>query len=285
VPFPAESAVAAAMRHRSDPVPDVLAERPDAPVRLAAAVERALAKDPRERFSSMDDFLAELIACRNELPAPEAAQTMIISDSSPLPGPAERLPRRRRSRARLAALLVLVLLALLAGGAYYLFGRRHKAPQLGTKPASAATVDLSAVGAYDPPPGDCHEGDQLVARATDGNPATYWQTENYTTAQLGNLKQGVGLVLDAGTALQLGSLTIQTTTPGFDAEIKAGASPSGPFPTTVSPSQTVGPRTTFTLHVPTESRYYVVWITKLAHFDTGDPSKQFSVRISEISAS
>src|SRR5581483_7464888 len=53
VPYPAESAVAAAMRHTTDPVPDVLSERPEVPVRLGSAVERALAKDPADRFASM----------------------------------------------------------------------------------------------------------------------------------------------------------------------------------------------------------------------------------------
>src|SRR5262245_28642772 len=67
VPFPAESAVAAALRHTTDPVPDVLQARPDVPVRFATAVERALAKDPDDRFATMNELVDELVACRNEL--------------------------------------------------------------------------------------------------------------------------------------------------------------------------------------------------------------------------
>ena len=53
----------------------------------------------------------------------------------------------------------------------------------------------------------------------------------------------------------------------------------------VSSDQTVGDRTTFTLHVPSDQRYYLIWITQLAQFDTGDASKPFAVRISEVTAS
>ena len=58
VPFPGENFVAVAMKHLNEPVPDILERRPDVPVRLAAAMERALEKDPARRFASMRDFAA-----------------------------------------------------------------------------------------------------------------------------------------------------------------------------------------------------------------------------------
>jgi eukaryotic-like serine/threonine-protein kinase len=283
VPYPAESAVAAAMRHTTDPVPDVLAERPDVPARLATAVERALAKDRSDRFPSMDDFVDELIACRNELPPVDAAQTMILpaqADERPRPA----LAGRGHGRRIVVPLLALVLLAGLAVGGYELWRHEHRSSSFGGgKPAAAATAHLTAVGAYDPPPGDGRERNDQIPGATDGNPSTYWQTEHYTTAAFGNLKQGVGLVLDAGKSVRLGSLTIKAPTPGFAAEIKAGTSPSGPF-SPVSSDQTVADTTTFTLNVPDGRRYYLIWITRLVQFDTGDPSKPFGARISEVTA-
>ena len=122
-----------------------------------------------------------------------------------------------------------------------------------------------------------------IPNVTDGNPSTYWQTERYTTAAFGNLKTGVGLVLDTGKNIRLGSLTIKTPTPGFSALIKGGSSSSGPFDA-VSSAQTVNATTTFTLNVPNARRYYVIWITNLVRIDTGDPSKPFAVRISEVTA-
>jgi len=285
VPYPADSAVAAAMRHTTDPVPDVLDERPDVPARLANAVERALAKDPAERFRSMDDFVDELIACRNELPPVDAAQTMILP-AQVAERPRPTIAKRRRGRRIAVPLLVLVLLAGLAAGGYELWRHEHKGPSLGggaSPPAAAATAHLKAVAAYDPPPGDGVERNDLIPDATDGNPSTYWQTEHYTTAAFGNLKQGVGLVLDAGKSVRLGNVTIKSPTSGFSAEIKAGTSSSGPFDV-VSDQRDVGETTTFTLHVPDGRRYYLIWITKLAQFDTGDASKPFGARISEVTA-
>src|SRR4051794_24748330 len=67
VPFPGETFVAVAMKHINEEPPSVLERRPDVPVRLAAAIDRALAKEPRQRFASMDAFAAELEACLAEL--------------------------------------------------------------------------------------------------------------------------------------------------------------------------------------------------------------------------
>jgi serine/threonine-protein kinase len=283
VPFPAESAVVAAMRHATDPVPDVLEGRPDAPPRLAHAVERALAKDAGERWESMDSFVDELVACRSELPAPDSAQTMILPERARPPAPPMR-PGRRRLRLGLSVLVVL-LLGAAAAGAYEFWHRGHKtaSPGDGTT-AKAAVVDLRAVGVYDPPPGDGVERDDLVPDATDGSASTAWRTENYTTAQFGNLKKGVGIVLDAGKAVRLGSITIRTGTTGFAAEIRAGDSPKGPFPTVASSDRTVGATTTFTLHVPQDRRYYEVWITRLARYDTGDSTKPYGAQIAEVTA-
>ena len=67
VPFPGESFVAVAMKHVHEPPPNVLDVRGDVPLRVAAAVDRALEKDPEQRFPTMDAFAAELEACAAEL--------------------------------------------------------------------------------------------------------------------------------------------------------------------------------------------------------------------------
>jgi hypothetical protein len=181
--------------------------------------------------------------------------------------------------------VLLLLLAGLAAGGYELWHRHGSSSSTGNEspPPPAATVDLHAVGAYDPRPGDGIERNDLLAKATDGSTSTFWQTERYTTANFGNLKRGVGLVLDAGSDVKLSTVAVETGTPGFAAEIQAGSSQHGPFET-VSSSQTVDGKTTFTLNVPSARRYYVVWITHLAHFDTGDASKPYGAQISEVTA-
>src|SRR5438876_2586368 len=79
-PFDGENFVSVALKHVHEPAPSVLERRPDCPVRLAAAVDRALAKQSSERFPSMDAFAAELEAVLAQLERgdPETAATMIV---------------------------------------------------------------------------------------------------------------------------------------------------------------------------------------------------------------
>ena len=253
-PYTGESFLAVAMRHVNDPVPSISSVRPDVPPRLETALRRAMAKDPGDRFSSMNEFVAELQACLEGLGRPDSDRTAII----PAPVPPPR-PRGRVRRSRRAPLLVLALgLAVIAAAAAAYLGLRDR----GGGGGGNAPIRLVASNAYDPE-GTGDEHDELVPNATDGNPSTFWETERYHSVTFGNLKDGVGIVFDAGRPVKLPALTVVSDTPGFIADVKAGASSNGPFDT-VSASQTVGRETTFQLSVPVSERYYLLWITRLA---------------------
>jgi serine/threonine-protein kinase len=266
VPFVGENFVAVALRHLNEPPPSLRERRPDVSPRLEAAVDRALAKDPAARFPSMAALARELRACLAEAegePAPppsqdDAALTVVRPPARP---PAR--PRRRRSR---RGPLVFVLLALAAACAAFaavlLLGgaSRHHGGSGGGGGSSGSPVQLSALGGYDPQ-GDGTEHNERAAWATDANSATAWATETYDSQDFGGLKDGVGLVLSAGSPVKLARLTVTTPTPGFTAEIQAGSAPTGPF-SADSSSQTVEGSTTFTLN-GTSAQYYVVWITQL----------------------
>jgi serine/threonine-protein kinase len=261
VPFPGDNFVAIAMKHLNEQPPDLLEQRPDVPLRLAAAVDRALEKDPARRFASMDQFAWELRQCLAELDAPEAERTLIT------PGPVirESAPRRvraRRSRAPLYVLFALLAAAAIVGGVRGLSGSKgHKGSSGGSgSGAVGQSVTLHGVGDYDPQ-GTGSEHSSSAPLATDGDPGTAWYTEHYASASFGGLKDGLGLVVNAGRAVKLGQLTVSTSTPGFTAKILAGSSPSSGFQTD-SASQTVGGTTTFRLSGKT-AQYYVVWITQL----------------------
>ena len=58
------------------------------------------------------------------------------------------------------------------------------------------------------------------------------------------------------------SLTLETDQPGFEAEVKAGSSPTGPF-TTISESATTSDTTVYRLRAPASERYILLWITKI----------------------
>jgi hypothetical protein len=118
-------------------------------------------------------------------------------------------------------------------------------------------IALQGIRAYDPPPGDGTEHDDQAPNATDGDGATFWKTETYNTF----FKPGVGLVLDAGAQRQAKRMVVRTDTPGFTAEIRAGASPTGPWKT-VAPGKTTTGVTPYALS-GADARYYMVWITDL----------------------
>jgi len=264
LPFSGGSLVEVAMRHVHERPPDLRRKRPDAPLRLAAAVDRALAKDPADRFPTMRAFADELRACLAE-PAGAAAETRRPRDAEPtVVIRPRRSPPARRERSRRWLLPLAVLLVAAAAGAIaavvLLSTDRASGGKQGTGAPDATTVRLSGLTGYDPQ-GTGGEHDADAPKATDGDEATYWKTEDYATPAFGGLKSGVGLVLDAGADKALSTMTVSTDTPGFTAQVKVGDSSQGPF-TPNSAVLTVGPRTTFALRGG-RGRYYVLWITGL----------------------
>ncbi|HVM69862.1 MAG TPA: protein kinase [Gaiellaceae bacterium] len=269
VPYDGDSFLSVAMRHVNEPVPSLLERRPECPLRLAALVERCLAKSPADRPASMDEVVAELEACLAELDArPDGDATMIVKAPRPerrrrarrpdrAAAPAAA-PRRRRSRAPL--LLVLGLLVLAAAVAALALSRDGGDGGGGGDAAAGgdAPVTLRAVDALDPH-GDNVEHNDRAASATDGDATTYWPTESYYG---GFDKEGVGLLLEAPEGAEPSSLTVVTEVPGWTAEIRAGDSRDGPFDRVVGQSQQTSNRTTWELEGE-PARYYVVWITAL----------------------
>src|SRR5581483_9472328 len=256
-----------AMKHINEPPPDLAEKRPDVPLRLVAAVQRALEKDPERRFGSMDQFVWELRQCLAEMGASDGDRTFIVpsavvKQSRPHP------VRAGRPRWPLYALVLLVAAAAIVAGVLALGGSNNK-PARGGSGTSGRPIALHGVGAFDPQGGD-GEHDAVAFRATDGNAATYWDTEHYNTFT----KKGVGVVVDAGRAVAARRMTVTSDTPGFTASILAGSSPGGTF-VVDSGSQTVARSATFSLH-GLSRRYYVVWITNLG--------PNVSVHVNEVRA-
>jgi len=272
VPYGGENFLSVAMKHVNEPVPSLLERRPDCPLRLAALVERCLAKEPSDRPASMDEVVGELQACLQELDSRPDGEATVIQRAPVAPAPRRREPGAARPRRAAPALVVLLGLLLVgAATAALLLTRGDENGGNGAQAAGNASVRLQGVASYDPL-GDEAEHPEAVAEATDGDTATYWTTERYD--DFAQTKQGVGLVLDAGEG-DPSSFTIRSDTPGFAAEIRAGESAEGPFERVVSPSQTAAAETTWELE-DGGARYYAVWITDMA------PGS--AVRINEVTA-
>src|SRR3954453_23405524 len=168
VPFPGESFVAVAMKHVQEPPPNVLDVRGDVPLRVAAAIDRALEKDPAQRFPTMDAFAAELEACLAELDRGEEGDATMVIPAAKRLGP----PKRRKTGSRLpifiGSLGALAIAAVVVG--LLTIGGKEKAMPGG------AQMPIAGVGAFDPF-GDGTEHDAAAINATDGDVSTYWSTE------------------------------------------------------------------------------------------------------------
>ena len=101
-PFDGATAREIAMRHARDPVPSLAVWRPDVPTQVQAAVERALAKDPAERWATAAAFSHALAGAESSPPTVRQ--------------PGARAGTSRRSLAIVAVVAVVVLIAATLGG-------------------------------------------------------------------------------------------------------------------------------------------------------------------------
>jgi serine/threonine-protein kinase len=276
VPFPGDNFVSVAMKHINEPPPDVRELRPDVPPRLAAAVDRALAKAPRDRWPSMGAFTEELEAALREVDdAPDPDATMVQPRAAAV-APRRARGRRAQRRGALWPLLVLLAgLAALVAVAFLALGGDDDGGKGGAA-AGGAAVPLTAIRSWDPESrGDGTEHESEVPNATDRNRGTTWSTESYDD-KLSLIKSGVGLMVDAGRAVELGALTVVSPTPGFTAEVQVGDSRDGPF-APVTDSKTATGTTTWKIEQGS-GRYWVLWITDLPGGGGG------SAEVAEITA-
>jgi hypothetical protein len=195
--------------------------------------------------------------------------------------PASVSGRRSRRRLILQGLAYLLVAgAVAAGAALILGGNDNKST------GSVATGNLSriAIGSgnvhdYDPPPGDGSENHDQVSLALDGDKTTAWQTENYDTPDLGNIKKGVGLYIDAGRPVVASALRITTPKSGWDVELYVAnrVPPTLDGWTRVGGGAVDSTRKTFALDTARQAaRYYLVWITHLTQGSTARSSAAVS---------
>src|SRR5262249_47114796 len=113
LPYAGDNFVAIAMQHINAPPPPVSLKRPEVPRRVEAAIERALAKDPADRFPAMAAFEEELEACLVEV---RRGEDLGATGVLPVVRPRRATKHaRRRGRWWIPALLLVLVLAAAAG--------------------------------------------------------------------------------------------------------------------------------------------------------------------------
>jgi hypothetical protein len=132
---------------------------------------------------------------------------------------------------------------------------RAAAPPRTLTPASAAAFGSSR-----------GQGDNsdLASRAIDGNPATAWHTDWYTTARFGNLYPGTGLLVDMGRPVTITAARITLgRAHGASFQLRIGAAPAPASLQPVARATGAGGVVHLRLTRPAHGRYVLIWFTSL----------------------
>ena len=212
------------------------------------------------------------------------APTRISSPRRPdSPEPIVGVEPSRRSRRVLWIIIALAVITLVVS--LFMLGvnnaRDNSSAGSGAAASSSAPTQsgggsqaaITIVGASDFDPetdgGNGEEMPDLVGNLFDGNPSTSWKTMAYKNRpNLGGLKPGVGVVLDLGERKKVTSAEIVVTGGETSIELRV---PNGEEPSkrTVSDWKIVGAdaaatgTATINLTAPVETRYLLVYLTKL----------------------
>ena len=124
-PFPGESVADIVQMHCTAPPPPLSDFRPDLPERLVLGVQKAMSKDPAERFDSVISFLTA-IGGRRPPQAPQARLSIPATDAI-----TERLELSPAPRRRLLSLLLLLLGVGLGAGTMWALSLTPAGPIMG----------------------------------------------------------------------------------------------------------------------------------------------------------
>lgn len=209
-------------------------------------------------------------------PAPVAPTAQVPSTAAWDEPPAH--PQRRFS---LAAAGVVVVLAAMVGAFLLGFHHTHTAPSAsgtstGSKhhtdtgaPTDGKTVRPAAVADFDPEGAPSSENPEMAPLAIDRNPNTGWQTMHYDSAAFGNLKSGVGLRADLGSVRGVSGVHLRFGGHPVGFAVYAAPADTTSPPTSLAGLRRVGTMTstgpTATLHLSraVNTRWVVVWLTRL----------------------
>ncbi|WP_405760093.1 protein kinase family protein [Streptomyces sp. NBC_01420] len=140
-------------------------------------------------------------------------------------------------------------------------------------------VPIVSAQDYDPLGGDGSEKPQSIGNAYDNDPSSYWNTDGYYSAEFGNLKKGVGIVLDLGKVQRVGTVDVSFLGGTTSVELRTGGStmPAG-LSGFEKVAQGAGTQVSLKPAKPVQARFLLVWLTKLPPSSEGN----FRGKISDI---
>ena len=251
---------------------------PGRPTSISGAAGPASARPARG--PAPNSSVPNTAALNTPVPHPAAANTGVMPAPGVRPSQDSGRPPTARRRRRAPGLVVLGLaLAGAVVAAVLLFDpqRIGSAGSGGTPDPSSAPRQITAVspfmlrGTPDDPQG--------LRYAIDGNPATYWHTDQYRSATFSNLYPGLGVAIQLKGTAVLHHLVVTSTTVGWAAQTytsdKAVAS-GQPVTAWGSPTATqtdINGSATFSL-AGRRGQWVLLWLTNLG--------PQFQTHINEL---
>jgi putative peptidoglycan lipid II flippase len=219
------------------------------------------------------------------------------------PGGQRPVTPQRRPRRWIGLLLVLAVLLIAAGiiSALILDRRISTAPEPNASSNQSGTTServqqgkltIAAARDFDPQGDDQTENPDEVKFAYDGDPSTRWRTVQYFgNPKLGNLKRGVGLVLDLETPQPVRSVQLSLSGTGTSVQFRVPESEpaqttdppmsSDKLWRTVAAESNAGGSATLTAEQGVNTRYVLVYLTSLPKEGTGYRGGIYEVEVSQ----
>lgn len=208
---------------------------------LEAVVLKAMAKDPAQRYQSAAEMRSALLAL--DLRQDDAVAT-VVRDPTPPQGVASSFRQTERSWLVTAALIVVVGVVLVVVGV--LVTRSEVGRGLLNRPSSGGDEDgqerapaVARVRSFDPEGRDGEENEARVTLTRDNDPRTRWATDRYNSPEFGQLKTGVGLILELDRPARLQHLTVSSASRGWGASVFVADRPLARLPDWGSPVRTM----------------------------------------------
>jgi len=278
VPFEAENQIGVAMQHVNQELPDVQELRPDISATSARVVDMATAKNPDDRYDTIDEMAEDLQAAL-EVEAIRAGgasgEATSVLDAVPPPNRQIQI----KTTSPWPAVVMLVIALVIAAGTAYVISRGDTgggggagAGQIEADGGAGTEIALTGSSDYDPE-GDQSEHPEEAPLAIDEDTSgSAWTSETYLLPTF-DPKSGVGLYVDAGEPVVATSMEVKTPVAGWTLEVYGA---NEPIPAAVEDwtSLALVPEVNETQEVELPStgesyRYYLLWATNPVESENG----------------
>ena len=203
-PFGAETEIATAVARLTSQPPRLGDLRPHVAPGLAHVVDRALERNPEDRWPNAASMRDALAPFRVAVPERGADATMPVARPRPQPSAAAAVPAAAHPviisdgvgvGARVLAWVVALALGLGGGYAGFVLATDSKTTTKTPAPAAGpAVLKIATVTTFDPQGDNGSEHPDEAKLAIDHDVATFWTTESYRQANVGGKAGGEGVV-------------------------------------------------------------------------------------------